>query len=833
MATDNIERLHYYQRQYLGAQDFEDQQTYHRDILRRLTLAYHTWGIVMGLELKQVTNGTGIYITPGMAIDGYGREIVMFTPTTLDPALFRSFHNSGYHTVCLQYSETLAVSPQTGYGQCDQNNQFGRVAENFQVVIRDQGAFRDNIIVNGQAIAFPIDKTTDPNNPVSFFSRIPIKTDPQFEDQPITAPQVSSPGQDDQILPLDQSIAYQEFPPDDPTNPPVANWLIPLGQVHWDGTTGQFGDINEVWRHYIGSVASRILTPARNLVVRDRSTNVPLPAVDPTKPPDGVVMTIEGTLLVKRLLTAEDNIQLNGGALDFRDTGGSPDGTNTNPRFTITRKATGGAGGIDLRLKIGEDSDGKNRFVVGTTDTNDLFMVDDKGIAYLPGALDFGNVTRQMVLLWSTQNKSLQNGIGIQAIKPNPSSATTYFRSSNDFYWYSGGIHDDAPGSAGSGGKELMYLSAGGSLRVDGPLTVNGATTLNGTLNISGTLNGPLNINGSTDITGSLVVTGPVGVTGGPLTVNSPANVNGPLNINGSTDITGSLVVTGPVGVTGGPLTVNGATTFNGALNINGSTDITGSLVVTDSVGVNVLVVNGTGARPLVITGETDITGSLVVTGSPGARPLVVTGETDITGPLVVTGPSITFQTTQTTNMGFSVTLGKLRSGLHDADSIYGFPNLWLDTHGSVVVKQGFRIDGLCGAVSITPGSPAPKALDVVELNSAGQVIPSSSTASTSVVGVVVDADTIGFVLTDEPNPNNPQHTFVAQMGIVQCNVTVVTNTPGIGGPINKGDPLITSSTAGHAQNAGTSPPTGTVFGRAMESQPSGTGKIPVLIMRG
>src|ERR1700730_10965217 len=99
MATANIERLHYYQRQYLGALDFEAQQTYHRDMRRRLNLAHHTWGIVSGLELVVGANGVDINITPGMAIDGFGREIVMFTPTQLDPALFRSFHGVGYQTV--------------------------------------------------------------------------------------------------------------------------------------------------------------------------------------------------------------------------------------------------------------------------------------------------------------------------------------------------------------------------------------------------------------------------------------------------------------------------------------------------------------------------------------------------------------------------------------------------------------------------------------------------------------------------------------------------------------------------------------------------------------
>src|SRR5712692_3823966 len=179
MATDDIERLHYYQRQYLGALDFEAQQAYHRDMRRRLNLAHHTWGIVTGLELQSAqktgTNGFDINITPGMAIDGYGREIVMFQPMQLDPALFRLFRNIDYYTVCLEYTEALTQSPQAGYGQCDQPNQFGRVGENFLVILQD--SFRDDITVNGQAIVFPTDQT-DSTNPKSFFINID-KSDPE------------------------------------------------------------------------------------------------------------------------------------------------------------------------------------------------------------------------------------------------------------------------------------------------------------------------------------------------------------------------------------------------------------------------------------------------------------------------------------------------------------------------------------------------------------------------------------------------------------------------------------------------------------------------------
>ncbi|MFZ2101297.1 MAG: hypothetical protein WAU86_12110, partial [Oricola sp.] len=74
MAENQIERLNYYQGQYLRAQDFRDEQEYHRDLRRRHNLGQHTWGIVAGLELveedKEGGSGKDIFIQPGMAVDG-------------------------------------------------------------------------------------------------------------------------------------------------------------------------------------------------------------------------------------------------------------------------------------------------------------------------------------------------------------------------------------------------------------------------------------------------------------------------------------------------------------------------------------------------------------------------------------------------------------------------------------------------------------------------------------------------------------------------------------------------------------------------------------------
>src|SRR5204863_3308665 len=80
--ANNIERLNYYEREYLRSFDFIAEQNYHMEMRRRLNLALHLWGIVEGLDVKlgEVVAGAPAqyYISPGMAIDAYGREIFLF-----------------------------------------------------------------------------------------------------------------------------------------------------------------------------------------------------------------------------------------------------------------------------------------------------------------------------------------------------------------------------------------------------------------------------------------------------------------------------------------------------------------------------------------------------------------------------------------------------------------------------------------------------------------------------------------------------------------------------------------------------------------------------------
>ncbi|MFN8564815.1 MAG: hypothetical protein U0703_25050 [Anaerolineae bacterium] len=69
MPDERIMRVHYYDRQFLRAQDFTDEQAYQIAMRRRHNLSHHIWGIVRGLELE-FNQPDGVFvIKPGIAVD--------------------------------------------------------------------------------------------------------------------------------------------------------------------------------------------------------------------------------------------------------------------------------------------------------------------------------------------------------------------------------------------------------------------------------------------------------------------------------------------------------------------------------------------------------------------------------------------------------------------------------------------------------------------------------------------------------------------------------------------------------------------------------------------
>jgi hypothetical protein len=70
-----LKRNRYFNGRMLGARDFTDEQEYVRERLRRHNRCLHGYGVVYGLGVT--CDGSAVEVAAGMAIDGYGEEIVV------------------------------------------------------------------------------------------------------------------------------------------------------------------------------------------------------------------------------------------------------------------------------------------------------------------------------------------------------------------------------------------------------------------------------------------------------------------------------------------------------------------------------------------------------------------------------------------------------------------------------------------------------------------------------------------------------------------------------------------------------------------------------------
>ncbi|MBP8947360.1 MAG: hypothetical protein KBG73_00860 [Candidatus Promineofilum sp.] len=132
-------RVNYYERQFLRAQDFRDEQAYHIAMRRRHAIAQHSWGIARGLELLVEPEG-GVFVQPGLAIDGYGRELLLPERRAISATVFDEI-GSDRVNVYLYYGRVESTPPRPGYDECEAG-QFTRAQEqvNLRLVRADPEA---------------------------------------------------------------------------------------------------------------------------------------------------------------------------------------------------------------------------------------------------------------------------------------------------------------------------------------------------------------------------------------------------------------------------------------------------------------------------------------------------------------------------------------------------------------------------------------------------------------------------------------------------------------------------------------------------------------------
>lgn len=187
-----IDRVRYYDGEFLRAFDFSDEQTYHMEMRRRLNRYLHLYGIVQGLQLSEDVQGTGatavhqVSILPGVAIDAFGREIYVYASYTLgDGDIATNRINVAVPTaydVWLRYAKSPSTPPSSGYAVCNQTDQSTRWAESFNVVLLKKGTtpFTDP--------AFADEDTDDPTQDAVSILLGTVLVDPSSATQQFSQP---------------------------------------------------------------------------------------------------------------------------------------------------------------------------------------------------------------------------------------------------------------------------------------------------------------------------------------------------------------------------------------------------------------------------------------------------------------------------------------------------------------------------------------------------------------------------------------------------------------------------------------------------------------------
>lgn len=247
--SEDIRRVRFHQGQYLGADDLDAEQRYHRGMRRRHNIGHHTWGVVAGLGLE-IEDDTRLLIGPGMAVDGFGREIFVLATAELGSEAFLAEELlTGPQPLWVAYHEEPSVPARYGYAECADGTR-QRVVENYRLVVGEpeDPDGRDAIVVAGEA-----------------------------EDS-------------------SASVPYQELPPEDAK----ARWYVLLGEVFWDSAARTFLNVDEGKRPYTGIVAQTVWAPAGEVRLTDR------------RPAGDLRATVDGKLDVEDVHTARGDIQLHG-----------------------------------------------------------------------------------------------------------------------------------------------------------------------------------------------------------------------------------------------------------------------------------------------------------------------------------------------------------------------------------------------------------------------------------------------------------------------------------------------------------------------------------------
>lgn len=362
MAMEQDLRPRFFEDQYLGADDLNLAIEHGRVHAGRHALGGHTWGIALGLDVRETQRANGeinVYVSPGYAWDGFGRPIVALESAPLTASLFESFPFSQgldggtpegrLFAVWVRYSEQATQGPLPGFESCENGGQQQRIQETFQfevTVYQPAAPFpivgqEGEIVVDGVSVEAKNALTVRLNSP----PLPPLEID-------------------------DGSIPFQVFPQANEAK----QWLIPLGVVRWKPQTqGQAArfiartepdkETSLKVRRYIGVVAESVQAPEGHIRLKARKKSK-----SPVWSDD--LVWVEGKLRV------HGDTRLLAGALHLRNQ------NNDDGDFPVTLQRTANVTNNIIQVVLGNKADGNNRFSIGPDlqgNVAEKFVVQDNG----------------------------------------------------------------------------------------------------------------------------------------------------------------------------------------------------------------------------------------------------------------------------------------------------------------------------------------------------------------------------------------------------------------------------------------------------------------------
>jgi hypothetical protein len=278
-----VSRVNYFSHQILRTQDFEDEQAYHLQARRRHNISHHVWGIVTGLELTQDKDKT-IIVTPGFAVDGFGRELMLAGSRSVPATAFDEKQADSLDVWAL-YARTSGDRGDPAYQPCIPSPMRSPYRWNEGVTIEWTRA-GDALVVD------------------------PALGVPEYR-QP---PDVSAD---------DLSFDATRGAPDDP----AVRWPVFLGRVDRRGTAESPEIvIDPGGRPYAGARAEAVVSPAEDarMQIGTAGDNEYRFAVfleaegqDPLPPPPRIALDRDGDWQVRGSTTVRGNVTLDAGALEF------------------------------------------------------------------------------------------------------------------------------------------------------------------------------------------------------------------------------------------------------------------------------------------------------------------------------------------------------------------------------------------------------------------------------------------------------------------------------------------------------------------------------------